>query len=646
MRNLGLGIGLAALALGAPVQAQLHDTFVPAPRAVPTVGADLQLGKCVNLSNMFEAPSEAQWGRWPVNADIDRIADMGFTAIRLPVRFSAHAMEDVPYAVDPAFLDRVEQVVDYAVEKGLAVIVDFHHYEELFDEPEAHADRFAVIWLQVAERFKDAPPSVSFELINEPHENLDASNLLEVVAPALAAVRATNPTRTVIWNGVNWAGLDELADSPFPQDDPYLVPTFHYYSPVNFGFDEAEWLDPPSRDEFGTAADLAEIRANLATAQAYMEATRRVPFVGEFGAHIVRPQNERDEYYEVLSEAFASIGLQSCAWGYANTFELYDDEQGWLGEAARNMAAPLAPEPPDGSPVAMHGALSISDGRVVDQHGEPVTLRGMSLFWSQWGAQYYTSETVDWLVEDWKVSAIRAAIVAEGRSSAAYNFETEFANASRVIDAAIANGIYVVVDWHAHRSYPDDAERFLTAIARRYGHLPNLIYEPFNEPLRDGVDWSRDVKPYHMQVVGAIRAIDPDNLVIVGSPSWSQDVDIAAQDPLPFANLGYTLHYYAGTHGQELRDKAEVALDAGLALMITEFGLVNADGDGPVALEESLRWWNWAEENGISWLNWSITDKDEGSAALVPGTGPAGWRAEELTESGTLLRERLRAVTE
>ncbi len=299
---------------------------------------------------------------------------------------------------------------------------------------------------------------------------------------------------------------------------------------------------------------------------------------------------------------------------------------------------------PEGSPVALNGALSIADGRLVGEHGDPVTLRGMSLFWSQWGPQYYSRETVDWLVDDWKVTAIRASIAAEGQDSALNHFDREIAKASTVIEAAAANGIYVVLDWHAHRNHPEEAERFLTEIARRYGDLPNLIYEPFNEPLRDNVDWSRDVKPYHERMVAAIRAIDPDNVIILGTPSWSQDVDIAAQDPVEGENLGYTLHYYAGTHKEKLRAKGDAAIGAGLALMITEFGLVNADGDGPLDMESSQSWWDWAEANGISWMNWSISDRDESSAALKPGTPPAGWRAEDLTESGTILRSRLRAT--
>jgi endoglucanase len=308
------------------------------------------------------------------------------------------------------------------------------------------------------------------------------------------------------------------------------------------------------------------------------------------------------------------------------------------------LAAPALAEAPANSPVACHGALAVNEGRIVGQHGEPVTLRGMSLFWSQWGQHYYSADTVAWLAQDWKVDVVRAAIAAEGNYSARQHFERELAKAGTVIDAAVANGLYVVVDWHAHRSWPDDAERFLTAIAAKYGHLPNLIYEPFNEPLRDGVDWSRDVKPYHERVIGAIRAVDPDNLVIAGSPSWSQDVDIAAADPLPFANLAYTLHYYAGTHREELRQKGDAALVNGAALLITEFGVVNADGDGPIAREESRIWWDWAEARGIGWMAWSIGDRNESSAALRPGTLAAGWSEADLTEGGKLLREKLRAA--
>jgi endoglucanase len=315
-----------------------------------------------------------------------------------------------------------------------------------------------------------------------------------------------------------------------------------------------------------------------------------------------------------------------------------------LAACAASSSERAAPGATAASPVAAHGALSVRDGKVVDIHGKPVALHGMALFWSQWAPQYYDGRTVGWLAEDWKVDIVRASIAAEGNDSARQHFDRELAKASTVIEAAAASGIYVIVDWHAHRPYPDEAERFLVAIARKYGHLPNLIYEPFNEPLRDGVDWSRDVKPYHQRIVAAIRAVDPDNLIVVGTPSWSQDVDIAAQDPLEGANIAYTLHYYAATHKDELRAKADKALAAGLALFVTEFGVVEATGNGPIDHASSEAWWDWAEANDISWLAWSTGDRDETSATLKPGTPPANWTDDDLTESGKLLRSRLRSA--
>jgi endoglucanase len=212
------------------------------------------------------------------------------------------------------------------------------------------------------------------------------------------------------------------------------------------------------------------------------------------------------------------------------------------------------------------------------------------------------------------------------------------------IDAAIEQGIYVIVDWHAHHPEPEAAGAFFARIAERYGRHPNIIYETWNEPLREH-DWGRIVRPYHEAVIPRIRAHDPDNLIVAGTPSWSQDVDVAARDPLRFANVAYTLHFYAGTHRQELRDKARAALDAGIALMVTEWGTSEATGDGNLDEAETRLWWDFMEENRLSYLNWSITDKDETSAALRPGApGRGGWRDRFISPSGRLVRARLRAL--
>ncbi|MCW3846159.1 glycoside hydrolase family 5 protein [Sphingomonas sp. LB-2] len=320
--------GLALAGLVCASAAQAAGPFTPAPAAVPAKGATLRLGKCVNISNMLEAPQEGQWGRGFRDSDIVNLKSKGFTGIRLPARFSTHARLTAPYAIDPAFMKRVRHITDLATANGMSVIVDMHHYEELFTDPAGHTARLAGMWRQIGVAFKDAPATVYFELINEPHDRFDGSNLWAVQGPALAAVRESNPTRPVVIDGPGWASLDGMITTSFP-DDPYIVPTFHWYDPANFGFDKAPWMNPPVRETWGNAADIAELRGVLGKVQAWMKRTGRVPFVGELGANEARAVAQRANFYSVNTAAFASIGVQSCAWGYTNTHQLYRDGSGW-----------------------------------------------------------------------------------------------------------------------------------------------------------------------------------------------------------------------------------------------------------------------------------------------------------------------------
>ena len=312
-----------------PTPSSAQSAFTPIPAAKPTTGTSLALGKCINLSNMLEAPNEGDWGRKFEDSDIQDIADAGFTALRVPIRFSNHAMTDAPYTIDPAFMTRVRHLVDLAVAAHLYVIIDMHHYLELFSDPAREAPRFAALWQQVAAAFKDEPDSVYFELINEPNDKLDASNLRSIIDPALAAIRATNPTRKVVVDGPSWAGIDDMGSFAMPSD-PNVVPTFHYYEPQNFALDSAPYMTPSVRNDFGTPDDIAYLKQRLQKVKEYMASTGRVPFMGEYGAPAERPSDQRTIYYGTVSAAFASIGVQSCAWGYVNTYNLYTDGSGWL----------------------------------------------------------------------------------------------------------------------------------------------------------------------------------------------------------------------------------------------------------------------------------------------------------------------------
>ncbi|MBO9713180.1 MAG: glycoside hydrolase family 5 protein [Sphingomonas sp.] len=286
------------------------------------------------MGNMLEAqPNEGSWGRAIQDSDFATIKAAGFATIRLPVWFSGHALSAAPYTIDATFMARVRHVVDGATAAGLNVLIDMHNFDDLFTDPAGNTTRLAEMWRQIAVEFQSQPSSVWFELINEPHGNLTNANLVATLTPAITAIRVTNPTRPIIIGGENWSGVDSLATLTLPAD-PYLVPTIHSYDPFNFTHQGATWVTPtpPLGTTFGSASDYAGLNANLQKVRDYITRTGRVPFVGEYGAidDTGIPLDQRILYYRQMSAAYASIGIQTCAWAYTNTFRLRDQSGTWL----------------------------------------------------------------------------------------------------------------------------------------------------------------------------------------------------------------------------------------------------------------------------------------------------------------------------
>nr|USZ80409.1 glycoside hydrolase family 5 subfamily 2 [Tetropium fuscum] len=290
--------------------------------------------------------------------------------------------------------------------------------------------------------------------------------------------------------------------------------------------------------------------------------------------------------------------------------------------------------------VSVHGQLSVDGVNLVDQNGTQVQLKGMSLFWSIWATQYYNETTVAHIYDDCHSNAVRAAMAITTEDGGYLTDpDGQLALVETVIEAAIANDIYVIVDWHEEtaQDHVTEAKEFFDTISKKYGDYPNIIYETFNEPL--DVSWSTVLKPYHEEIIETIRANDADNVIILGTPYYSQKVDQAAADPITNAtNIMYTLHFYAGTHKETLRNTAQAAIDDGLPIFVTEYGTVNADGDGDVDVDSTDAWWTWLDTNKMSYLNWAISDKDEGSNALLVNTTAANVCLEDyLSTSGLLV---------
>ena len=295
--------------------------------------------------------------------------------------------------------------------------------------------------------------------------------------------------------------------------------------------------------------------------------------------------------------------------------------------------------------VAEHGQLQVEGNQIVDQSGEVIQLRGMSLYWSQWNSdslqkknKFYTSGTVKWLRDDWKCTVVRAAMGVEDTLGYAVDSLQE-TQVTTVADAAIEHGIYVIIDYHSHLAHenPALAKKFFAKMAKRYAGKPNVIYETYNEPRTD--DWSA-VKAYHEEVIEVIRQYDKENIIIAGTPFYCQHIDKAANNPLSDSNVAYAVHYYAAKH--DFRTQTKSAMDKGIAVFISEYGTVDYNGQGDPSVKGSQDWWTFLDENNIGNCNWSLHDLLEGASALKLGASPdGGWGEDELTASGKLVRDYL-----
>lgn len=319
---------------------QRMDASVPA--AAETRAAYAALGPGINFGNMLDAPSEGAWGSRVQDGYAALVHEAGFRHVRLPVRWSAHAGLDAQARIDPAFFARVEGVVDALLGQGLTVVVDMHHYRQFdgdrLDPGEAAVDpkllrpRFVAMWRQIAARFARHPAPLWFELYNEPHGVLDALTWNALAAEALAAVRASNPTRIVVIGPVHWNSARELHALRLPPD-PHLVATVHDYEPFMFTHQQAAWATPAAaRTEGVLCCDAGQhrlISEPLDIAQAWSQRHGVPVWLGEFGAYGGPPKRPNDfasrvAYARTVREAAEQRGIAWAWWELDSGFGLYD----------------------------------------------------------------------------------------------------------------------------------------------------------------------------------------------------------------------------------------------------------------------------------------------------------------------------------
>ena len=326
MRYWLLGAIFALSACGAEPEPAVPESIQP-----PI--ADAPIDRCMNLGSALEASYEGEWGYIIRRDDLVRLKEAGFDTIRLPVRWSVHAELAAPYTIDPAMLNRVDEIVGWAREIGLQIIINVHHYDAMNEDPATHEPRLEAIWDQLSTHFVDAPQTVFFETINEPHTNMTTERTDALNRRLLSHLRTEHPDRWIILGTAHWGNLSALEDS-VPDYDPKVMLTYHDYSPFDFTHQGAGWTDRTETGiRWGTEEEVAEMMGELDKAIAVQERTRMPVFVGEFGVYQGVPVDQRALWTQTMRSGLEARGLGWCYWDFAGSLKVYDvDTESWLPE--------------------------------------------------------------------------------------------------------------------------------------------------------------------------------------------------------------------------------------------------------------------------------------------------------------------------
>jgi len=308
-----------------------------------------RLGSGINLGNALEAPAEGDWGMVIEEKFIQLISDAGFDAVRIPIRWNAHAETSPPYTIAQEFFNRVDEVIGWALERDLLIVINIHHYDELMELPHQHRDRFLALWEQIAGHYESFSEDLLFEVLNEPHDNLEPELWNELLKEAIDVIRDTNPNRTVVIGTAPWGGFGGLANLSIPENDRNLIVTVHYYNPFQFTHQGAGWVGEQADDWVGTTwtgtdGQKAAVDEDFNAVQEWAEEHNRPIHLGEFGVYSAAPIESRELWTEYVREAAEERDFSWAYWEFGAGFGVYDrDENEWRNGLLRA----LLPESPE-----------------------------------------------------------------------------------------------------------------------------------------------------------------------------------------------------------------------------------------------------------------------------------------------------------
>lgn len=298
------------------------------------------LGAGINLGNMLEAPTEGAWGPVLQEKYFVHVRQLGFTSIRLPIRWSAHVSKTAPYTIDETFFKRVEWAINQARSNGLRVVINIHHFEDLMANPEKEKPVFLSIWRQVSKRFSVFGPEVYFEICNEPKDKLTPVIWNGYAKDALDTIRKTNPYRSVLIGPGSWNSFDAFPQLELPADS-FLIAEFHYYKPDVFTHQGAAWVTGSKAwigNKWRATQSDTNILINRFNSVDAWAASKGVPiYLGEFGSYEMADTLSRILYTSFIAKQAKARGWASAYWKYNYDFGIYDDStnttRGYLVDA-------------------------------------------------------------------------------------------------------------------------------------------------------------------------------------------------------------------------------------------------------------------------------------------------------------------------
>lgn len=313
-------------------------------------------------------------------------------------------------------------------------------------------------------------------------------------------------------------------------------------------------------------------------------------------------------------------------------------------EESASEEKPVETKPQGGTPYEMHGALKVDGTNVVDANGEIFQLAGVSTHGLAWFPDYVNKDAFQSIRDDWGANVIRLAMYTaeNGGYCEGGNKDNLKSLVKSGVNYATELGMYAIVDWHIlhdldPNKYKSDAIAFFDEMSKEFKDQDNVIYEICNEP-NGGTSWSQ-VKSYALEVIPVIRANDPNAIIIVGTPNWCQFVDDAANDPITeYDNLLYAVHFYADTHRDDIRNRMVTAINKGLPVIISEFSICEASGNGYNNVEQANIWIDLLDQHNVGFVAWNLSNKAESSSLISSGNNKkSGWTYDELSESGKWL---------